>query len=82
MLGKKKFKFFLTGRINNDPIEYQFCLIQFLSSDHLALHASTSAHNEWVLLLRLVTQLCINADGSYDKNLHKSFFHDAHSITE
>lgn len=38
--------------------------------------------NERALLLKLVVQLCVDADGSHNKNFHKSFFDDAHSMIE
>ena len=78
MLVKKKFKFVLTGRINNDPIEHRFSLIRFLAGNHLALDVSTFAHNERTLLFKLVTQLCTNVDSSHDTNMYKSFFNDIH----
>ena len=76
MLVKKKFKFILTGRTKNDPIEHRFSLIIFLAGNHLTLDVSAFSHNKRALLFKLVAQLCANADRSHDKILHKSFFND------
>ena len=43
---------------------------------------STFAHNERAFLLKLVTQLCANENGSHDKLLYKSFSNNVHSIIE
>lgn len=82
MLVKLKVKFVLAEPMNNDPIEHRFSLIRYLSGNHLALNVPTFLHNEWMLLLKLVVQLCVNTDGSHNKNLHKSFFDYAHSMIE
>ena len=72
----------LTGKSNNDPIEYLFSLNIFLGGNHLALDVSTFANNERTLLLHLVSDLCAYTDGSHNKLLHKSFFEDVHSMID
>ena len=51
LLTMKKFKYVLTSKINNDPIELCFCSNRYLDSHYLSLDISTFAHNEQILLL-------------------------------
>ena len=76
LLKNCKIKYVLTGRLNNDPIELHFSFIRFLSGSFTSLNVASYVMNERTLLLREISKLCLNGNGSFDRNKLKSFFED------
>ena len=65
LLTTKGFKYVLTRRKNNKPIENRFSVIRHLGGNHLALDVSIFACNERTLFLLRIRKLFTHQDGSH-----------------
>ena len=81
-MNERGFNHVLTESENNDPLEDRLSTNRYIGGKHLASYVPTFICNDRALVLRLISQLFTNPDGSHNKLLCKSFFLDTHSMLE
>ena len=82
LLDEKGFKYVLPGKIHNDPIEMYFCKMRSMSGMNAALSVESFCQNSCSVLLRDVSSLSKNDNGTFNRIQYKSFFNDISEVTK